>query len=201
MYLNRVLATGELPSDISVSAFSVYMKTTTGRWLGWGNTYYGELGYKQTTYKQYIPLEISLPVKTKAFRIVSFGGYYSSSSLLYTSMVLWTDGCEYCSTSQTYTWGATTNTLPTLVTGALAGEYVVDIQAGWGTPLYSTANKGYFMALTKSGKLYAWGNNVKGNLGDGTTVDKSAPVEISGNKFIYKISCHYTNCTIFTSYY
>ena len=36
------------------------------------------------------------------------------------------------------------------------------------------------MALKGDGTLWAWGRNDYGQLGDGTTIDKSTPVQVSG---------------------
>jgi len=35
-------------------------------------------------------------------------------------------------------------------------------------------------AITSGGNLYLWGNNYKGSLGDGTTIDRSSPVTVAG---------------------
>ncbi|MDR1571436.1 MAG: S-layer homology domain-containing protein [Clostridiales Family XIII bacterium] len=47
---------------------------------------------------------------------------------------------------------------------------VIDIAAG--------AN--HFLALTTQGRVYSWGGNSFGQLGDGTTTDRSAPKSLSG---------------------
>jgi alpha-tubulin suppressor-like RCC1 family protein len=36
-------------------------------------------------------------------------------------------------------------------------------------------------AINSLGQLWVWGNNAQGQLGDGTTVNKSTPVQISGS--------------------
>jgi hypothetical protein len=62
---------------------------------------------------------------------------------------------------------------PVLVGGTsnLAGQTVVAVAAG------ASGSTGY--ALTLSGKLYAWGLNSSGQVGNGTTVNALSPVEIS----------------------
>jgi len=36
------------------------------------------------------------------------------------------------------------------------------------------------MALKSDGTVWAWGNNQKGELGDGTTTERDTPVQVSG---------------------
>jgi alpha-tubulin suppressor-like RCC1 family protein len=47
------------------------------------------------------------------------------------------------------------------------------------------AGANHFMALTAQGRVYCWGNNSYGQLGDGTTTDKSAPQSVEG---VYEVS-------------
>ena len=54
------------------------------------------------------------------------------------------------------------------MTGALAGKVVTSIAAG----LYSC------MVITSDSELFAWGHNSKGQLGDGTTTDRTTPVAV-----------------------
>lgn len=57
---------------------------------------------------------------------------------------------------------------PVAVLGGLKFSNVVTI-----------SNKSY-MALTKNGLAYTWGENNHGQLGDGTAIDKSSPVAVAG---------------------
>jgi len=43
-----------------------------------------------------------------------------------------------------------------------------------------------FGAVTADGKLYMWGDNTGGLLGDGTTINKSSPVTVAGTVFTWK---------------
>ena len=63
----------------------------------------------------------------------------------------------------------------------LKGKRIVDISAGYG----------YAVALDEEGKVYTWGNNEYGQLGDGTTTNSSLPIclsnkenELKGKKII-----------------
>ncbi|NHM28091.1 hypothetical protein G7K71_14100 [Desulfofundulus sp. TPOSR] len=46
----------------------------------------------------------------------------------------------------------------------------------------------HFLALKKDGTVWAWGKNDVGQLGDGTTVDKSVPVKVIGLENVVAIS-------------
>ncbi len=48
-------------------------------------------------------------------------------------------------------------------------------------------NYGFNMALDSTGKVYTWGPNEFGQLGDGTTTEKLAPVEVTGISGVSKI--------------
>jgi uncharacterized repeat protein (TIGR02543 family) len=41
------------------------------------------------------------------------------------------------------------------------------------------AGSGHSVALTSNGKVYTWGNNGNGQLGDGTTTNRNTPVQVS----------------------
>eukprot|EP00700_Malawimonas_jakobiformis_P003856 EC726782.1.p1 GENE.EC726782.1~~EC726782.1.p1 ORF type:complete len:218 (+),score=8.51 EC726782.1:33-686(+) len=78
-----------------------------------------------------------------------------------------------------YTWGTGAHgrlghgseedsLFPKKVAGAISSEHVVAIATGdW-----------HMLALTKSGRFFAWGNNSHGELGVGSTVSSTLPVEI-----------------------
>lgn len=75
-------------------------------------------------------------------------------------------------------------------TGVMAGKTVTDIFAA----AYHNC------ALTSEGKVYCWGYNKYGQLGDGTTTNRDKPVEVKGalsGKVVTSIGgTYYTSCAI-----
>ncbi len=67
---------------------------------------------------------------------------------------------------------------PTIVPG-LSGEIVIDVVTG---PNYYGHK--HALILTSSGKVFAMGRNNSGQLGDGTTVDKTVPTQITGTNWV-----------------
>jgi alpha-tubulin suppressor-like RCC1 family protein/uncharacterized protein YjdB len=54
---------------------------------------------------------------------------------------------------------------------------------GGAAPIFTTVAAGLFSscALSPAGRAYCWGDNDAGQLGDGTTADRHAPVAVAGN--------------------
>ena len=90
-----------------------------------------------------------------------------------------------CSTSNAYCWGwngdgqlgdgtATQRLTPVAVTGLPAGVSFTQIGSG------GTNGNDTFCGIDNNGRAYCWGSNIYGNLGDGTTTNRSTPVAVTG---------------------
>lgn len=102
-----------------------------------------------------------------------------------------------------YTWGANTNgqlgdgtiipkSTPVKITTA---EKIV--QVAMSAAQRNDLNDGPTMfALSVTGKLYAWGKNQRGTIGDGTAVDKSTPTLVSGGHVFKKIFANDYNSVV-----
>ena len=64
----------------------------------------------------------------------------------------------------------------TIQIGVLAGKMIVQIARG----------TGHTLALTSDGKIYAWGLNTNGQIGDNTTTQRNSPVAVSTTPFFGK---------------
>jgi alpha-tubulin suppressor-like RCC1 family protein len=99
------------------------------------------------------------------------------------------------STGSVWMWGSNTNgqlgddskiqrITPTNITSKFnlsTGEKVIHIALG------KTIDGNHSAAYTSLGKVFVWGQNTSGQLGDGTTIDKTVPTEIT-SLFAFQIN-------------
>jgi hypothetical protein len=89
-----------------------------------------------------------------------------------------TQSCGLTPTGSAYCWGQAATSPPTAVPG---GQSFVAIAAGWW----------HTCALTGDGSAYCWGQNDKGQLGDGTTSNRTTPGAVSGSVRFRSITAGY----------
>jgi len=150
--------------------------TTTGRVYGWGNNNADQIGDGTTTNRLTPVRATSLSgVKVTAVR----------ESALFT-MALTSAGRVLIwgmNTDGELGDGTTTDRLAPVRPRIPAGVTVTAISAGYN----------HALALTKSGRLLSWGDNTAGQLGDGSTRDRHAPVYV-------KLPAHTKITSIATGY-
>ncbi len=127
---------------------------SSGRVYAWGDDHYGELGKLDPGQLIRTPVAVSLPV---AARAVSAGYGYS--------LVVGSDG-------KVYAWGA--DDYGQLGDGSLrsftSSPVAVSLDPSNPTVKAIAVSAGdcYSLAMSGDGKIYAWGDNRRGQLGDGT---------------------------------
>lgn len=131
----------------------------------WGDNNDGQLG-NGTTNSSSIPIQISGLTNITA---VSAGGFHTLA--LADDGTVWSWGTGQMGNGAGYT----TSLLPEKVSGL---SDIVAISSGF---YFSTA-------LKADGTVWTWGENVCGQLGDGTTTDRTVPVQISGLTNVKAIS-------------
>jgi len=147
--------------DWSNSA-TIHVIKTDGTLWGWGENAYGQVGKgvgDHTSIKYESPVQIGSDTD---WAMVSDGGVHSAA--------IKTDGTLY-------TWG--NNWYGQLGLGDTT-QRLAPVQVGSGTTWssISCAEAYYTMAMKTDGTLWACGTNRKGNLGDGTTTDRSSFVQV-----------------------
>ncbi len=136
----------------------------------WGSNYHGELG-NNTLQREYFPIDIS-----------------EMGALAGKTIVDVTSGANFSlaidNTGKVYSWGlnengqlgnssTTRSLIPITVSssGALNGVEITSISAGWG----------HVIALDNNGKVYGWGANAYGMIGNNSTEKCLTPVDVSGS--------------------
>ncbi len=169
------LAEGETIVKITAGDFHNFAITSTNRVFAWGYNSFGQIG-DDTLVDKSTPVEITsnfaLGVNETVIS-VSAGSYHSSA---------------LTSEGRIFTWGKNSSgqlgdttldykTLPNEITSAFSlaqDETIIDLSMG-----------GYHsIAVTSNDRIFTWGFNYYGQLGDDTTTYKSSPTDISSNDII-----------------
>lgn len=135
--------------------------TSTGHVLAWGDDHYGQLGDGSTVARN-TPAMVRMP---KGTRVVSLGASYN---------------CSLAVTASGFVWAWGYNGSGQLGNGFhTASEIPVRVHLPSGVRIKSLVSSGYDgLALTRSGRLVSWGDNSKGQLGDGTKISSTTPVMV-----------------------
>ena len=164
--VSGVLA-GKTMTALSAYGEFVLALGSDGKAYGWGSNWRGTLG-DGTTARSSPPVAVDMSGVLSGKTLVALAAGYDHS------LGLTSDG-------KVYAWGANADgllgngsrvmsTVPVEVdmSGALSGKTVVAI----------AASEFQSYALDSNGKVYAWGNNVVGGIGDGTTTQRLSPVAV-----------------------
>ena len=165
--MSGVLAGKKIIQIAAGYAYSLAL-ASDGTVYAWGANAYGQLGNGLTTNSN-VPVAVVASGAIANKKIVQItAGYYHSLALA-------SDGTVYA-------WGynnagqlgnnSTTNAsspVYTYMSGVLAGKIITQLTAG----------SSHSLALASDGTVYAWGNNASGQIGNGSTVNYSAPVAVT----------------------
>ncbi|MGO3702061.1 MAG: RCC1 domain-containing protein [Candidatus Saccharimonadales bacterium] len=165
-----VTATGVLAGKkiMQVSAGDAHSLAvdSDGKAYAWGAGGNGRLGQGSTANSS-VPVAVvdTGALSGKAITSISAGSTHSLALASDGTMYAWGAGTD----GRLGTGNTTTQNVPVVVGGGLAGKRVTHITAGAAQSL----------ALTSDGALFGWGNNGSGRLGDGTTTSRNVPTMVS----------------------
>ena len=164
------LGEGEFIKRIYLGANHSTAFTSLGRVFTWGNNAFGQLG-DGTVVQQTVPMDITsrFPLASgEAIEAIYLGANHSAA---------------ISSTGRIFTWGS--NTSGQLGDGTLIHKSTpIDITNRFGIDSDDQVSilslgTNHSSLLSASGRLFTWGDNGSGRLGDGTTTSKLVPTEIS----------------------
>lgn len=156
------MPTGVIIRTIATNGPHSLALSEDGQGWAWGRNDNGQLG-DGTTIARLTPVAISMPAGM-SFSSISAGSNHS--------LALSADG-------QGWAWGA--NGFGTLGDGTTTNKFVpvaVSMPAALNFSSIA-AGSSHSLALSTDGKMWAWGRNDSGQLGDGTTTQKLTPVAVS----------------------
>jgi len=155
--------------------------SSSGSLWNWGRNLSGQLGLNDRIARS-SPVQVGALTNWKI--ALSSGFTYGTTAAIKTDGTLWS-------------WGAspgdnqgTRRSSPVQI-GALTTWYTLGYMGGLNTPVF---------AIKTDGTLWGWGKNVRGQIGDNTTIEKSSPVQIGAGtnwKFVASAggSSAYNNAT------
>ncbi|MCF7924822.1 MAG: hypothetical protein K9L64_06955, partial [Candidatus Izimaplasma sp.] len=165
------LNTGETIIKVSMGYRHSSVITSEGRLFTWGSNLYGQLG-DGTIASKSTPTDI-----TGQFGLASGENIIQVSLGKYHSLAITSEG-------RIFTWGL--NSIGQLGDGTSStmSSNPIDITSQFGLAqgeIFTYVSLGDYIssAITSEGKLFAWGQNGSGQLGDGTESSKSVPTDIT----------------------
>ena len=162
--------------DVYSDYYTIIAKDSNGKLYSWGYNEYGQLGDGTTTNSS-MPICIS-DVEGSPLKGKNIVDVYSDGSTIIvkdSSGKLYSWGYNYCGQLGN---GTTDNSsmpicISDIESSPLKGKNIIDV-------VYVRSSFGYTIIVNDSnGKLYSWGSNNNGQLGNGTTDDSSMPICIS----------------------
>jgi alpha-tubulin suppressor-like RCC1 family protein len=150
------------------SYHSLALKADATVW-GWGYNLYGQVGAGTPTSDRWTPVQVKDAAGTGTLaNVVAIAAGESHSLAADTTGKAWAWGLNYygqLGNGAAGSWSA--NPLPIQV-GGLTSVTIVNVAAG----------QYHSLALDSTGKVWAWGYNLYGQLGDNTTTQRTSPVQV-----------------------
>jgi len=164
------LGAGEYVIDIAAGAYSSSCITSLGRVLFWGQNTYGQLGDESTT-NRLSPVDITANFMLEPEETIASmeHGHYHSSAVT--------------SLNRVFTWGY--NSYGQLGNGTITDihspvEITANFNLNVGEAILKTSlNIYHSVALSSDGRVFTFGINDRGQLGDNTYNNKTLPTDVT----------------------
>jgi len=164
-----VVGLGSGVAAIAAGGFHTCALTTTGGVKCWGGNSFGQVGDNSTT-DRLTPVDVTS--LADEIRFIAAGEQHSCALTATGGVKCWGDN----STGQLGDNSTADRLTPVDVVGLASGVNAIAAGAG-GTPM---GNISHTCALTAAGGVKCWGYNGFGQLGDNSTTNRSAPVDVTG---------------------
>jgi alpha-tubulin suppressor-like RCC1 family protein len=146
------LPQGTKVTSVRAGCAAAYALTSTGRVLAWGDNFFGQLGNGHAGGHSNVPVRVRLPGGTKVTAISAGNGH----------------GLALTRAGRVYAWGDDSfGQLGDRHTRGKKGTPVLVRLPGASVVTAVAAGEIHSMALTRSGRVLAWGDNQAGELGNG----------------------------------
>jgi alpha-tubulin suppressor-like RCC1 family protein len=160
---------GKSVVSITCGLFHSLALCSDGTLAAWGQNDTGQLGDGSTTQSN-VPVAVDRSGVLAGKSVVALAAGYRHSLVLCSdgTLAAWGENAD----GQLGDGSTTQSTVPVAVTTAetpLVGKTIVALDVG----------VGHNLVLCSDGTLAAWGNNSSGQLGDGSTTDRSVPVAVT----------------------
>ena len=153
------LPAGSRIAAIAAGYFHGVALTSGGRVLDWGSNFFGELG-NATASPSSTPVSVSIPAGTRVAAVAT-GDFHNLALTSGGRVLAWGENI-----SGELGDGTTISRTTPVPVHLPAGTRIAAVGAG----------SFHSLAVTSGGRVLAWGSNLLGQLGDGTTTDSSVPV-------------------------
>ena len=140
---------------------------STGRVYAWGQNYSGVLGNNSTT-NSLVPVAVDVSGALSGKTITAIAAASSHSLALDSTGRIYAWGDNYNGVHGNNTTKGSKVPVAVDVSGVLAGKTVTAISASYT----------FTLALTSEGRVYSWGRNFSGVLGNNTTTNSLVPVAV-----------------------
>lgn len=148
--------------DVATGGFHTCAISQLGRVWCWGDNFYGQLGDGSTS-RRTQPVPVT--GLSGEFRAVAAGAAHSCA--------LSAGGTVWCWGRNLYGQLGIGSTTSSLVPVALGGPMRREVRS-------ITSGPWHTCALSENGRAFCWGLNQDGQLGDGSTSSRTAPVQVAG---------------------